>query len=92
MITFPVKLFPLALACSVFRVFSFALLTCCLRYYAIPLYILLLLGSVVLGRVRNPTNNSFVIRGIKSVLTIGKFNVKISTFDDKVSNLDLNFS
>jgi len=65
-----VKLFPLALACSVFRVFSFALLTCCLRYYAIPLYILLVLGSVVLGRVRNPTNDSFVIRGMKSVLTI----------------------
>ena len=71
------KLLPLALTCSVFRVFSFALITCCLRYNAIPLYIVLILGSIVLGRVRNPTNDSFVIRGMKSVLTIGKFNDKV---------------
>jgi len=53
-----------------FRLLAFALVTSCLRYHSVPLYFLLTVGAISLGRRRNPTNHSFVIRGVKSVLSL----------------------
>ena len=56
-----------------FRVLSFALITSILRYWAIPLYIVLVLGSISAGVFFNRKDRNFAIRGLKSVLSIGSF-------------------
>ena len=56
-----------------FRVLSFALITSILRYWAIPLYIVLVLGSISAGVFFNRKDRNFAIRGLKSVLNIGSF-------------------
>ena len=56
-----------------FRVLSFALITSILRYWAIPLYIALVLGSISAGVFFNRKDRNFAIRGLKSVLSIGSF-------------------
>ena len=56
-----------------FRVLSFALITSILRYWSIPLYIALVLGSISAGVFFNRKDRNFAIRGLKSVLSIGIF-------------------
>merc|ERR1719458_974721 len=66
------KLFPSVLLCCVFRGLSFALIVSMLRYWSIPLYIVLILGSISLGGYFNQDqeDRNFVTRGVKSVLSI----------------------
>ena len=65
------KLFPPVLLCCIFRGLSFALIVSMLRYWSIPLYIVLILGSISLGGYFNQEDQNFVTRGVKSVLSIG---------------------
>ena len=67
------KLFPPVLLCCIFRGLSFALIVSMLRYWSIPLYIVLILGSISLGGYFNQDqeDRNFVTRGVKSVLSIG---------------------
>ena len=65
------KLFPPVLLCCIFRGLSFALIVSMLRYWSIPLYIVLILGSISLGGYFNQEDRNFVTRGVKSVLSIG---------------------
>ena len=66
-----VKLFPSVFLFCVFRGISFALIVSILRYWSVPLYILLILGSISLGCYFNREDHNFVTRGVKSVLSIG---------------------
>ena len=67
----PAKLFPFVFLCCIFRSLSFALITSMLRYWSIPLYIVLILGSISLGGYKNREDQNFVTRGVKSVLSVG---------------------
>ena len=69
----PAKLFPFVFLCCVFRGLSFALIVSMLRYWSVLLYIVLILGSISLGGYFNREDQNFVIRGVKSVLSVGNF-------------------
>ena len=68
---YPAKLFPYVFLCCVFRGLSFALIVSMLRYWSFLLYLVLILGIISLGHYFNPKDHNFVIRGVKSVLSIG---------------------
>ena len=66
------KFFPFALVSLVFRVFTFSLTISLLKFYAIPLYAVLVLLAIGLGVFWNKDLDSFVIKGFQSVLFMGR--------------------
>ena len=66
------KLWPFSLISMVFRVFSFAFIVTMLRYYAIPVYAVLILVAICIGTKANTNHESFVLSGIKSLLFTGR--------------------
>ena len=56
----------------VFRVFTFSLTISLLKFYAIPLYAVLVLLAIGLGVFWNKDTDSFVIKGFQSVLFMGR--------------------
>ena len=56
----------------VFRVFTLSLTISLLKFYAIPLYAVLVLLAIGLGVFWNKDTDSFVIKGFQSVLFMGR--------------------
>ena len=56
----------------VFRVFTFSLTISLLKFYAIPVYAVLILLAIGLGVFWNKDTDSFVIKGFQSVLFMGR--------------------
>ena len=50
-----------------FRTVTIALVVSCLGYYAIPVYVFLLLLSICIAWKFNSENDDFVMRGVKSI-------------------------
>ena len=65
-------IWPLSLVSLVFRVFSLSLIVTLLRYCAIPLYAVIFLLAITLGRFWNKDKRTFVIKGFKSLLFMGR--------------------
>ena len=65
-------IWPLSLVSLVFRVFSLSLTVTLLRYCAIPLYAVIFLLAITLGRFWNKDKRTFVIKGFKSLLFMGR--------------------
>ena len=74
----PGLMWPLCLLILVFRVFSFSLIVTFLRYYSIPVYTIIFLLAIFLGRFWNKDNKTFVIKGFKSLLFMGRLFVLCS--------------
>ena len=51
---------------------TFALTLNCLRFLAIPLYAVLILFAIALGAFWNKDKDTFVIKGFKSMLFMGR--------------------
>ena len=66
------KIWPSSIVSLVFRVFSFALVVTVMRYWAIPLYAVIFFSAICLGRFWNKDKETFVIKGFKSLLFMGK--------------------
>ena len=56
----------------IFRTLTFSLIIACLRFHAIPLYAILILFAIALGAFWNKDKDTFVIKGFKSVLFMGR--------------------
>ena len=67
-----IKMFPFCFVSIIFRLFTFSLTVSLLRYISIPLYFLLILGSIIFYRRMNPNSSSFVMGGTKAIFTMGK--------------------
>ena len=66
------KVWPASIVSLVFRVFSFALVVTVMRYWAILLYAVIFLSAICLGAFWNKDEKTFVIKGFKSLLFMGK--------------------
>ena len=51
---------------------TFTLTISCLRFLAIPLYAVLILFAIALGAFWNKDKDTFVIKGFKSMLFMGR--------------------
>jgi len=74
------KFFPFSLVCLIFRTLTFSLTIACLGYHAIPLYAVLILFAIALGAFWNNDTDTFVIKGFKSVLFMGKVTKNLSEY------------
>ena len=66
------KVWPSSIVSLVFRVFSFALVVTVMRYWAILLYAVIFPSAICVGALWNKDDKTFVIKGFKSLLFMGK--------------------
>ena len=66
------KVWPSSIVSLVFRVFSFALVVTVMRYWAILLYAVIFSSAICVGALWNKDDKTFVIKGFKSLLFMGK--------------------